>query len=137
METLDKPKKRSQGMHWITDNRRLAIYLRDGLACVYCGSSVEEGTKLTLDHILPYSQGGTNETGNLLTCCHKCNSSRGVRSVTVFTAVTAAYLGIAPAQITKHINKCLKRTANVKAAKVIIDRRGSCFAALQAGDFTV
>lgn len=31
-----------QGMNWIRQDKRLAIYLRDGLACVWCGErSVE------------------------------------------------------------------------------------------------
>jgi len=43
------PAKRTQGMNWIRKEKRLAIYLRDGLACGYCGQSIEDGAKLTLD----------------------------------------------------------------------------------------
>ena len=58
-------KKRSNhvaanGSKWIRPDKRLAIYLRDGLACAYCGDSVEEGAKLSLDHLTCHSHGGSN-----------------------------------------------------------------------------
>ena len=74
--------KKWQGGKWIRNDRRLAIYLRDGLACVYCGQSVEEdGIVMTLDHLKPRSKGGKNEPTNLITACKTCNSSRGNRAV--------------------------------------------------------
>ena len=42
--------------NWINVRRRLAIYLRDGMACVYCGSGIEDGIKMTLDHVIPLEQ---------------------------------------------------------------------------------
>ena len=48
---------------------RSSIYLRDGNACVYCGST----KKLTLDHVIPKSKGGLNTWKNLVTCCSPCN----------------------------------------------------------------
>ena len=42
---LDRPEK------------RLAIYLRDDMACIYCGIGIEEAGTLTLDHVRPHSQG--------------------------------------------------------------------------------
>ena len=76
--------KRTQGMNWLPKARRLAIYLRAGLACAYCGASVEDDARLSLDHLRPYSKGGTNETSNLVTACGRCNSSRGTRTVRGF-----------------------------------------------------
>ena len=49
-----------QGMNWIRQDKRLAIYLRDGLACAYCGHSVESGASLSLDHLKPASKDGCN-----------------------------------------------------------------------------
>lgn len=66
-----------QGMHWIRDAKRAAIYLRDGSRCVWCG----ERGGLTLDHLVPVSQGGTHESKNLVTACLWCNSARQDRSV--------------------------------------------------------
>ena len=67
-----------QGMNWIRLSTRLAIYDRDGFACVYCRQGAEtEGVKLTLDHVLPCAHGGTNSPGNLVTACVSCNSAKG------------------------------------------------------------
>ena len=35
------------GRNWIRPEKRRALYLRDGLACVYCGDSLEDGARLT------------------------------------------------------------------------------------------
>jgi hypothetical protein len=54
---------------------RLAVYARDGYACVECGC----GDDLTLDHIRPYSLGGPDTEDNLQTMCRPCNSRKGAR----------------------------------------------------------
>lgn len=71
---------------WIRRDKRLAIYIRDGERCVYCGSAPLEGTQgaLTLDHILPRHLGGTNAPDNLLTSCRQCNCARGSADLTSF-----------------------------------------------------
>ncbi len=126
MNQTAKPKKRSQGMNWISKHKRLAIYLRDGLACTYCGSAVEDGAKLTLDHLKPYSEGGDNKETNLVTCCQKCNSSRGTRCYKEFSAAVAGYLnhGISAEMIIDGIHDRINRSIDPKEAKAIIDRRG-------------
>lgn len=56
---------------------RYAIFLRDDFRCVYCGmSSIEDGVKLVLDHIMPYSAGGDNTIYNLATACFTCNTTK-------------------------------------------------------------
>lgn len=119
-------------MNWISQHKRLAIYLRDGLACCYCGTTCEE-SQLTLDHLKPYSKGGNNEASNLVTCCQKCNSSRGNRSYTKFAASVASYLnhGLVAADILAHIRRCIRRTLDLVYAKQLVDRQGSCFKVLQ------
>lgn len=57
----------------ISQNTRQAIFARDKFECQYCGSHDE----LTLDHIIPLTQGGTNEDDNLITACVSCNSAKG------------------------------------------------------------
>lgn len=118
-----------QGMNWIRQDKRLAIYLRDGLACAWCGDSVECGAQLTLDHLTPHSKGGTNEATNLVTCCHRCNSTRGNRETRRFAADVAGYLGhdVTADEIMAHI---LKTSTTPLAgfrqeAKAMIARRGS------------
>ena len=123
-----------QGMNWIRQEKRLAIYLRDGLACVWCGDSVENGAQLSLDHVKPHSKGGSNEAGNLVTCCSRCNSSRGNRSVPKFAAAVAGYLnhGTVPADITAHVHRTRRRVLDLDAAKTMIARRGNAARVLAA-----
>lgn len=40
--------------------------------CYYCG----EKRKLTVDHVVPLSRGGSNEPSNLVLACKHCNSSK-------------------------------------------------------------
>ena len=114
-------------MNWIRQEKRLAIYLRDGLACAYCGHSVEDGAQLTLDHIRPHSQGGSNREDNLVTACQRCNSSRGTRALHEFAVAVASYLnhGVKPLSITTHVLDCAARELPKDEAKVMIARRGS------------
>jgi hypothetical protein len=128
--TKNSRPRRKQGMNWIRQEKRLAIYLRDGMACAYCGASVEDGTKLTLDHITPYVKGGSNHESNLVTCCLTCNSSRGARAMRTFAAAVAEYRGIDVAEIIKHVNRTRARVLPMDEAKKLIERRGSAAKAL-------
>ena len=115
------------GMNWIRQEKRLAIYIRDGLACAYCGHAVEDGAQLTLDHLKPHSKGGGNDSSNLVTCCHRCNSSRGNRSVRGFCRVVAAYLnhGVTADEVERHVRSTSRRVLPAAEAKELIGRRGS------------
>ena len=133
----DRHKKsngQGQGMNFVRPEKRLALYLRDGLACAYCGEGIEDGAKLTLDHLLPYSHGGGNTAENIVTCCHKCNSSRGARDWREFAHRVAGYLnhGITGEQIIAHIEATIHRTLDRAAAKGLIAARGGFTAALQS-----
>ena len=59
----------------VSANLRAQVYARDGLRCVVCGST----DRLTIDHIVPVSKGGTNDIDNLQSMCQPCNSSKGAR----------------------------------------------------------
>jgi hypothetical protein len=126
-------KQKNQGMNWIRPVKRLAIYLRDGMACCYCGAGVEQGAKLTLDHLKAYSNGGSNNATNLVTCCAICNSSRGNRSWKLFAAKVAGYInhGATTAQIIKHVELTRNRKVNCAAAQALLDLRGGFSAALK------
>ncbi|WP_231402806.1 HNH endonuclease [Hymenobacter guriensis] len=113
-------------MNWISQHKRLAIYLRDGLACAYCGAGVEAGTKFTLDHLMPYSLGGSNKETNLVTCCLSCNSARGNRDVKAFVTAVAAYTQQDASSILAGIRNRIRRVLPLKAAKEMVAKRGSC-----------
>ena len=52
--------------------RRQRIFRTDHGECVYCGST----TQLTIDHFVPLSQGGLDQTDNLVTACEPCNQRK-------------------------------------------------------------
>jgi len=123
------------GMNWCRQTTRLAIYLRDGLACAYCGHSIEDGALLTLDHLTPHSRGGSNAATNLVTCCKRCNSSRGNRSVSAFARAVADYLnhGATADEIVRHVRATARRQLPRTEARELIARRGSVARVLASG----
>ena len=121
-------------MNWIRPTKRLAIYLRDGLACVYCGAGVETDVKLTLDHVRCHRDGGNNDAANLVTACLRCNSVRGSRSLRQFAGAAAAYLnhGLTAATITAHVRAPARRSLDLAlASELMTRRRGGVAAAMQ------
>ncbi len=54
-----------------------SIYERDGYMCLACGTS----DQLTLDHVIPISQGGHNILDNLQILCKTCNCSKGTQTI--------------------------------------------------------
>lgn len=126
--------KRTQGMNWIRKNKRLAIYLRDGMACLYCGDSVVNEVKLTLDHLKPYSKGGSNDSKNLITCCLQCNSKRGNRRVKDFAAGVAGYNGngMTAVGIMGDIKSAVRKKLDMAEANNVLSRCGSFVAACKA-----
>ena len=57
--------------------RARAAKVRDGYRCVKCGTRDD----LETDHIIPLSQGGTNEFENLQTLCHTCHEVKHGRKL--------------------------------------------------------
>ena len=58
---------------------RRTLIERDGLTCQYCGEPVAR-TNLTVDHVVPRSQGGRNTWENLVLACPPCNLRKGDRT---------------------------------------------------------
>lgn len=54
---------------------RVKVLARDKFKCVFCGKSpaINVGTLLHIDHVVPFSKGGTNTIDNLQTLCEECN----------------------------------------------------------------
>ena len=65
--------------------RRLEVLARDQWTCFYC-----QMPATTVDHVIPIIQGGDPIAyDNLVSCCTRCNSSKGSRNEGVFLAQTA------------------------------------------------
>lgn len=53
-----------------------AVMERDRETCRYCGTT----DNITVDHVVPRCQGGTDHEANLVACCRSCNSRKGGRT---------------------------------------------------------
>ncbi len=65
-----KPKRKP-----IDSRLRHECFKRDNYRCLECGATNYE-SQLHADHIIPVSQGGTDELDNLQTLCDRCNISK-------------------------------------------------------------
>ncbi|RKN56241.1 HNH endonuclease [Micromonospora costi] len=59
----------------IPDEVRQQLIIRDGYIRRACGAT----TDLTVDHVHPWSKGGTDDLDNLQLLCRPCNSRKGAR----------------------------------------------------------
>ena len=65
-DTVVKESKMSMGKGF------RGILERDAHICQYCGAKAN-----TIDHVQPKSRGGSNNPGNLVSACGRCNSRKG------------------------------------------------------------
>ena len=66
------------------DYSRCEILSRDSHRCLYCGNrpSLDPDCRLVLDHVIPWSLGGTGTTNNVVTSCADCNGAKSNRVLT-------------------------------------------------------
>ena len=79
-ETLAQPgivkgQKRRRGS--ISPELRNILLREANHACEKCGARAETGRTLEVDHIVPFSQGGSDEYENLQILCATCNRKKG------------------------------------------------------------
>lgn len=60
------------GRRTFTDYEKKTVYAFNNGKCAICGKPVKFN-KMTIDHIMPLSQGGTDDFSNLQLACHSCN----------------------------------------------------------------
>ena len=68
--------EKQENVRTISGKTRLDVFERDDYRCQMCGRTVEDGIKLHIDHIVPFSKGGSNEMDNLQVLCHECNLAK-------------------------------------------------------------
>lgn len=68
--TETRVKEDFQRRRKIKSHTRWSVWERDNFTCLTCGSR----KNLSIDHIHPFSKGGTEELENLQTLCMGCNS---------------------------------------------------------------
>ena len=97
---------------WITPVRRLALYIRDGFSCSYCGRDLRdaEPREVTLDHLLPRCKGGTHADRNLVTACGRCNYGRKETRWTAYATPGAR----------DRIRRAVRRVTNRALARAVL-----------------
>ncbi len=59
---------------------RRNLHRRDGNHCQYCGRRLK-AQDMTVDHVVPRSQGGRNSWENCVIACRRCNSRKGSKGL--------------------------------------------------------
>lgn len=77
-------KSRKAKRNNIGKGKRERIYARDGWACLKCGNDTVG--YLSLDHIVPIADGGSNSDDNLQTLCKTCNCAKGRKTTAYYRA---------------------------------------------------
>ena len=69
--------KREAPINDLTASQWRDIKVAYGHRCVYCGRKMQ---RLTMDHVIPLSKGGSHTVQNVVPACMSCNSKKGDRS---------------------------------------------------------
>ena len=64
----------------MTKAQRFRILRRDGFACRYCGARAPD-VLLEVDHLIPVSAGGGDDSTNLVASCEDCNRGKSAQLV--------------------------------------------------------
>ena len=83
-----------------SEKKRKDVWSKTGGKCYYCGTQLENedildwGGKVVttrhhwdIDHMIPVSRGGTNDTSNLVPACLSCNGKKGTMTADEFVGV--------------------------------------------------
>lgn len=117
---MKKTSDKWNGMNWIRQDKRFALYLRDDCRCVYCLRALgTKGVRMTLDHVVPRSLGGDNAAENLVTACSRCNSRRGNLPVAAFAEVLIE-MGADPTAVYGRLKEQLARPVDRRAGKKLV-----------------
>lgn len=82
LDCVAKAGKPKRSRVQLSPRDRDAVLMRDGYRCRHCGRNPrEDGIKLHVDHIEPWSKGGTNDLENLQALCEECNLGKSDQEI--------------------------------------------------------
>lgn len=114
--TLDRVPAIERG---ISSQLRTEILERNGFTCQLCGAGAgdpdpfnpKRKVRLHVDHIIPISQGGTDDRDNLRAVCSTCNQGRSnIQTPSESTLNLLARIRRAPRSVQREIYEALKRS---------------------------
>ena len=80
---------------------RAYVYYRDQNQCRHCGKKETKDKRLTLEHVIPVSNFGSNSPHNLVAACYPCNQAKGNMPVATFLTQQPEVLTEVKAQLRK------------------------------------
>lgn len=81
-ENRRRTRKKANGVFLVSAKEATKLY---SSPCFYCGAT----EKITLDHVIPISRGGTHSIGNLVPACLRCNTSKQAKTITEWKSISA------------------------------------------------
>jgi hypothetical protein len=99
----------------LDDLLRVAILVRDGGCCVYCGASYTDGAVLEADHVVSRSRKGTDDPSNLVAACEACNADKAHMSLAIYV-MHRAEQGLPTAGLVERVAAAVARPVNWKRA---------------------
>lgn len=59
--------------------------------CSYCSATFGDANKVTWDHVVPITRGGSDSIGNLLPACERCNQSKNSKLLVVWRTGNSSF----------------------------------------------
>ena len=69
-----------------TSKNAKKLLRKEPLRCFYCKKTPKEAGRLTSDHVVPKSKGGSNDRYNQVLACRACNTAKGSKTQKEFLA---------------------------------------------------
>jgi 5-methylcytosine-specific restriction endonuclease McrA len=100
-------KTRELGTFKLEDIKRLTREQRN--LCFYCGNPVGNEREAHIEHVIPLSNGGSNELSNIVIACGTCNRSKYTKDGFTFLSYLVERGDITPEAASERLNLLVER----------------------------
>lgn len=114
---MEEAKPKTKRERSVTPRKRFETLKRDKFTCQYCGAKAPDAI-LHVDHIVPFSKGGTCDMMNLVTSCADCNNGKSDKKLSDDAAVTKSRK---QAELAQHKKQTLGEMAQWQAELASMD----------------